>query len=101
MPLSPSDRDLLESLGVDNVRQRLDHASPTPGSVVPLLGLGFGMVRSDVEEWLAEKGRHNAKLPSNILWWAKAAIWVGVVALAIATVVGRASGVLTHFLFGK
>jgi hypothetical protein len=31
MPLTPDDRTLLENLGVDSVRQKLDHAGPGAG----------------------------------------------------------------------
>jgi|HubBroStandDraft_4_1064222.scaffolds.fasta_scaffold146036_2 hypothetical protein len=77
MPLSESDRAELERLGVDNVRQRLVPGSGG-GSVVPGLGPGFGMTRGDVEEWLAEKSQEATKLQRDILWWAKAATWIGV-----------------------
>ena len=82
MPLSESDRAELERLGVDNVRQKL-----VPGaggdSVVPGLGPGFGMTRGDVEEWLAEKSQEAAKLQLKILWWARAAFWVGVTSILV------------------
>ena len=45
MPLSPDDRAELERRGVDNIRQRLDHAGAGSGSVVPGLGPNFGMTR--------------------------------------------------------
>jgi hypothetical protein len=83
MPLSQSDRAELERLGVDNVRQRLDFSGPNSGAVIPGLGPGFGMTRSDVEEWLAEKSREATKLQLNILWWAKAAFWVGVTSILV------------------
>ena len=83
MPLSPNDRATLERLGTDNVRQRLDHAGPGPGAVVPGLGEQFGMTRSNVEEWLAEEGRKAAKLQLDILWWAKAAAIIGAVGIGV------------------
>jgi hypothetical protein len=91
MPLSESDRAELERLGVDNVRQRLVPGSgggsvvPSSGggSVVPGLGPGFGMTRGDVEEWLAEKSQEAAKLQLKILWWARAAFWVGVTSILV------------------
>jgi hypothetical protein len=82
MPLSESDRAELERLGVDNVRQRLVPGSGG-GSVVPGLGPGFGMTRGDVEEWLAEKSQEAAKLQLKILWWARAAFWVGVTSILV------------------
>ena len=82
MPLSESDRAELERLGVDNVRQRLVPGSGG-GSVVPDLGPGFGMTRGDVEEWLAEKSQEAAKLQLKILWWARAAFWVGVTSILV------------------
>jgi hypothetical protein len=83
MPLSSSDRAELDRLGVDNVRHRLAFSNSGGGAVVPGLGPGFGMTRSDVEEWLAEKSREATKLQLNILWWAKAAFWVGVTSILV------------------
>jgi hypothetical protein len=45
MPLSPNDLAMLERLGTDNVRQRLDHAGPGAGAVIPGLGPHPGMTR--------------------------------------------------------
>jgi hypothetical protein len=87
MPLSPSDRAELERLQTDNVRQRLDHAGPGPGAVVPGLGPQFGMTRSDVEEWLAEKNREAAKLQLNIFWWAKAGALIAGIGILVAIVI--------------
>jgi hypothetical protein len=90
MPLSQSDRAELDRLGVDNVRQRL-----VPGSggsaVVPGLGPGVGMTRSDVEEWLAEKSQEATKLQLNILWWARAAFWVGVASILVTLAIAASS----------
>src|ERR1700677_1841324 len=90
VPLSPSDGSELEGLQTANVRQRLDHAGPGASSVVPGLRPQFGMTRSDVEEWLAEKSREAANLQLNILWWAKAGALIAgggiLVAIAIAII---------------
>jgi hypothetical protein len=90
MTVAPEQRAELERLGVENVRQRLDHAGSGAGSVVPGLGPSFDMTRGEVEEWLAEKSQEATKLQLNILWWAKAAAWIGfagiLVAIAIAAV---------------
>jgi hypothetical protein len=82
MPLSESVRADLDRLGVDNVRHRLVPGSGG-GSLVPGLGPGVGITRSDVEEWLAEKSQEATKLQLNILWWAKAAFWVGVTSILV------------------
>lgn len=92
MPLSPTDRVELDRLTVENVRLKLAYAGPGPGSVVPGLGPGFGMTRGDVEDWLAEQSRAATTLQSKILWWAKAAAWVG----AVGILVGIAIAVLPH-----
>ena len=83
MPLSESDRAELERLGVDNVRQRLAHSGPDGGAMVPDLGPGLGMTRSAVEDWLAEKSQETTKLQHDILWWAKAATWIGVTSILV------------------
>jgi len=41
------------------------------------------MTRGDVEEWLAEKSQEDSKLKHDILWWAKAATWVGVTSILV------------------
>jgi hypothetical protein len=81
MPLSESDRAELERLGVDTVRQRLVF-SGHGDAVVPGLGPG-GMTRSAVEDWLAEKSQEATKLQHDILWWAKAATWIGVTSILV------------------
>ena len=78
MPLSQSDRAELDRLGADNVRHRLSYAGPSKDAVITSLGPGFCMTRGDVEEWLAEKSQEDSKLQHDILWWAKAATWIGV-----------------------
>jgi len=83
MPLSPSDRAELGRLGADNVRHRLSYAGPSRDAVITSLGPGFGMTRGDVEEWLAEKSQEDSKLKHDILWWAKAATWVGVTSILV------------------
>jgi hypothetical protein len=91
MPLCPDDRAELERRGIGNVRQRLDHAGPGSGSVVPGLGPNFGMTRSDVEDWLSEKDRAAANLQTNILWWAKAAAWISGASILVAVVIAALS----------
>jgi hypothetical protein len=93
MPLSSSNRAELDRLGVDNVRQWLVPGSGG-GSVVLGLGPGFGMTRSDVEEWLAEKSQEATKLQLNILWWAKAAFWVGVTSILVTLAITALSYIL-------
>jgi hypothetical protein len=87
MSLSLSDRTELDRLGIDNVRLKIAYAGPGPGSVVPGLGPGFGMTRSDVEEWLAEQSRDASRLQLNILWWAKAAAWISLFGIVVAMVI--------------
>lgn len=90
MSLTREERALLERLGVENVRQRLDHAGSGGGSVISGLGPSFGMTRSDVEAWLAEKDQEARKMQLDILWWAKTAAFIGaagiLVAIAIAVI---------------
>jgi hypothetical protein len=94
MALSPTDRDLLDSLGVGNVRQKLDHAGPGQGAAVTGLGPGFGMTRGDVEAWLAEKDRAADTLQRDTLWWAKSATWVGIAGIAVAIVIAAVTLIL-------
>jgi hypothetical protein len=87
MPLSRNDRTELDRLGIENVRLKLAHAGPAAGSVVPGLGPGFGMTRSDVEDWLAERTQEAAKLQADTLWWAKLAAIVGIVGIVVAIMI--------------
>ena len=41
------------------------------------------MTRSAVEDWLAEKSQETTKLQHDILWWAKAATWIGVTSILV------------------
>lgn len=92
MAISPEDRAYLESLGVDNVRQRLSYAGSGGYAVVPGLGRGPGLdlTRSDVEAWLAEKDRAARRLQSDTLWWAKAAAWIGIAGIVVAIAIALA-----------
>jgi hypothetical protein len=94
MPLPPEHRAELERLGVENVRQRLDHSGPGAGSVVPGLGPSIGMTRGDVEEWLAERSQEATKLQLDILWWAKAATLIGGVGILVTIAIAALSYVL-------
>jgi len=87
MALSETDRAELNRLGIDNVRLKLAYAGPGPGSVVPGLGTGFGLTRSDVENWLAERSRADAKQQSDILWWAKAAALIGGIGIVVTIII--------------
>jgi hypothetical protein len=84
MPLSATDRAELDRLGVENVRQRVAYCGPGTGATIPGLGTGVGMMRGDVEEWLADKERKGAKLQHDILWWAKAAALIGIIGIVVA-----------------
>jgi hypothetical protein len=83
MPLSQSDRAELDRLGADNVRHRLSYSGPGRDAVIGSFGPGFSMTRGDVEEWLVEKSQEATKLQRDILWWAKAATWVGVTIILV------------------
>jgi hypothetical protein len=90
MALTPDQIRELERLTADIVRHRLPHAGPSPRSAVP--GLGDGkMTRGDVEDWLARQDRalrdHAESLQLDILWWAKAAAWIGVVGIAVGAAI--------------
>jgi hypothetical protein len=93
MPLSESDRAELERLGVDTVRQRLVF-SGHGDAVVPGLGPGLGMTRSAVEDWLAEKSQEATRLQLKILWWARAAFWVGVTSILVTLAITALSYIL-------
>jgi hypothetical protein len=84
MPLSKEDAALLEEFGVDNVRLQLASAEPGAGAEVVGLGPGFGMTRRDVRTWLAEKTKAAEALQNRILWWAKAAIILTAIGIAVS-----------------
>jgi hypothetical protein len=42
------------------------------------------MTRGDVEDWLAEQNRDANELQLRILWWAKAAAWIGIAGIPVA-----------------
>jgi hypothetical protein len=86
MSLSDADREELERFGPDNVRSKLAYAGASPVAVVP--GLGDGTVlRRDVENWLAERGRESAKLQADTLFYAKAAAWISGLGLLVAIII--------------
>jgi hypothetical protein len=87
MPLSAADRAELDRLGVENVRLKLPFAYPGGDAPVPGLGVGFGMKRGDVKEWLAEQTREAVRLQLRILWWAKAAAWIGIASIIVGVLV--------------
>jgi hypothetical protein len=87
MPLSPSELAELDRLGADNVRHRLSYAGPSKGAVISGFGSAFAMTRGDVEEWLAEKNQEVTKLQLNILWWARAATWVGLTSILVTVAI--------------
>jgi hypothetical protein len=87
MALSENDRAKLDRLGIENVKLKLGYAGPGPQSAVPGLGPGLDMTRGDIEEWLAEQSRKASKQQDDILWWAKAATWVAVGGIVVATVI--------------
>lgn len=84
MPLTAADRTELERLGPENVRPKLDRANHKSDSLVPGLGQGSGMRRGDVEAWLAEQSRSEAKQRSATLWAAIAGALIGLCSLAVA-----------------
>jgi hypothetical protein len=91
MSLPAADRTELDRFGVENVRLKLPFANPGSDTPVPGLGARFGMKRGDVEEWLAEQTREAARLQLRILWWAKAAAWIGIAGIIIGVLVAIAS----------
>jgi hypothetical protein len=86
MALSPEDRERLEALSPEIVRQRLSYAGAGDGSIVPGLGRPKDLLRGDVEEWLAEKDKEAAKLQQKTLAWARAAAWISIVGIVVAVV---------------
>ena|SRR5579872_996418 len=87
MPLTPDERAKFERLGVENVRQRLNYGGAGDGSIIPGLGIQRDVVRREVEDWLYDKDRETAKLQTDILWWAKAATWIGGLSLLVVVVI--------------
>jgi hypothetical protein len=88
MALLEEQRRELDRLTIENVRLKLAYSPVERGAVVP--GLGDGMLlRGDVEDWLAEMARLEAKERALTLRWARIAGWAGIVlvALTVLTVV--------------
>ena len=69
------------------------------GAVVP--GLGDGMLlRGDVEDWLAEMARLEAKERAATLRWARIAGWAGIVLVAL-TVLTTLLGTVLDWALGR
>jgi hypothetical protein len=90
MPLTEAAKKELERLGAENVARRLNYAGAGSGSVVPGI-VAPDPLRRDVEDWvndrLAERDRREAKDKADILWWAKAATWVGAGGIVVAIII--------------
>jgi hypothetical protein len=83
MALSQEHRRELDRLTIENVRLKLAYSGAGRGAVMP--GLGDGTIlRGDVEDWLAEKAKLEAKEGAATLLWAKIAGWAGVVGVVLA-----------------
>src|SRR5262245_60211709 len=82
MALSEEQHRELDRLTIENVRLKLAYSDAEPGAVVPRLGDGM-IVRGDVEDWLAEMARLEAKERAATLRWARIAGWAGIVLVSL------------------
>jgi hypothetical protein len=98
MALSEEQRRELERLTIENVRLRLGYSAAERGDVVPGLGDGM-MVRGDVEDWLADMARLEAKERAATLRWARIAGWAGIV-LVTLTVLAMILGTVLDWALG-
>src|SRR5262252_9008028 len=82
MALSEAQRRELDRLTIENVRLKLVYSPAERGAVVR--GLGDGMfLQGDVEDWLAEMARLEAKERAATLRWARIAGWAGIVLVTL------------------
>src|SRR5215467_2175081 len=99
MALSEEQRRELDRLTIENVRPKLVYSAAEREAVVP--GLGDGMIlRGDVEDWLAEMARLDAKERAATLRWARIAGWAGIMLVAL-TVLTTILGTLLDWALGR
>jgi len=99
MALSEEQRRELDRLTIENVRPKLAYSAAEREAVVP--GLGDGMIlRGDVEDWLAEMARLDAKERAATLRWARIAGWAGIMLVAL-TVLTTILGTLLDWALGR
>src|SRR5215813_728715 len=99
MALSEEQRRELDRLTIENVRLKLAYSAAEREAVVP--GLGDGMIlRGDVEDWLAEMARLDAKERAATLRWARIAGWAGIMLVAL-TVLTTILGTLLDWALGR
>jgi len=99
MALSEEQRRELDRLTIENVRLKLAYSPAERGAAVP--GLGDGMLlRGDVEDWLAEMARLEAKERAATLRWARIAGWAGIVLVAL-TVLTMVLGAVLDWAAGR
>jgi len=99
MALSEAQRRELDRLTIENVRLKLVYSPAERGAVVP--GLGDGMLlRCDVEDWLADMARLEAKERAATLRWARIAGLAGIVLVAL-TVLTMVLGAVLDWAAGR
>jgi hypothetical protein len=99
MALSEEQCRELDRLTIENVRLKLACSPAERGSVVPWLGDGK-LLRGDVEDWLAEMARLEAKERAATLRWARIAGWAGIVLVAL-TVLTTVLGTVLDWALGR
>src|SRR5262249_30052504 len=99
MALSEEQRRELDRLTIENVRLKLACSTAERGAVVPGLGDGT-LLRGDVEDWLAEMARLEARDRAATLQWARIAGWAGIVLVAL-TVLTTVLGTLLDWALGR
>lgn len=91
--LTDIQRTELESQGAASVRMKLAAYSgghTGPGSSIGGFQCG-DITRSDIDAWLSEKTKDEAKQQKRTLFWAQVAAWAAIISIVV-TVVGIAIG---------
>jgi hypothetical protein len=76
-PLTPEQRRVLEELGIERLKMRLDPMVTGIGDGASVFGLKPDITRRQAEQWMMDKLRAEKRLDDkekgDTLWWAKAA----------------------------
>jgi len=93
MGLNKEQRDELETLGAETVRAKLIHGGAGKNAVVPGFRTGphGDLLRTDVEDWLAEQHTKEARVQNSTLLWAKIAGWAGIISVIVTVAIGVAT----------
>jgi hypothetical protein len=83
--LTAEQRACLEERGLALARMKLIEYSGNRETVVGGFPCEY-MKRGDLEDWVAEKGREEARQQTNILLWAKIAAGAGIIGVIVTAI---------------